>query len=129
MPSGGLGDDEATVAGAFSGNVRPPAPPAQSAGRPRDLQIALAEPAETDYDTKIYENLGLSDFTPAPVTRVGELLGLRSYFMSKLGPRYLWIIKLSVIEWPTLSAQEKKLHAAMRKSFVASYAFGAEAIL
>ena len=43
MPSG-LGDDEDTVAGAFSGNVRPPAPPAQSAGRPRDLQIALAEP-------------------------------------------------------------------------------------
>jgi hypothetical protein len=38
-------------------------------------------------------------------------------------------IKLSMIEWPTLSAQEKQLHAAMRKSFVTSYAFGAEAIL
>ena len=34
-----------------------------------------------------------------------------------------------MIEWPTLSAQEKQLHAAMRKSFVTSYAFGAEAIL
>jgi hypothetical protein len=34
-----------------------------------------------------------------------------------------------MIEWPTLSAQEKKLHAAMRQSFVTSYAFGAEAIL
>ncbi len=30
---------------------------------------------------------------------------------------------------PTLSAQEKQLHAVMRKSFVTSYAFGAEAIL
>jgi hypothetical protein len=79
--------------------------------------------------TKIYENIGLSYFTPAPVTRVGELLGLRSYFMSQLGLRYLWIIKLSIIEWPTLSAQEKKLHAVMRKSFVTSYAFGAEGIL
>jgi len=79
--------------------------------------------------TKIYENIGLSYFTPAPVTRVGELLGLRSYFMSQLGLRYLWIIKLSIIEWSTLSAQEKKLHAVMRKSFVTSYAFGAEGIL
>jgi hypothetical protein len=74
---------------------------------------------------KIYENIGLSDFTPAPVTRVVEMLRLRSYFMSQLGPLYLWIIKLSMIEWPTLSAQEKKVHAAMRKSFVTSYAFEA----
>jgi hypothetical protein len=49
--------------------------------------------------------------------------------MSQLGPHYLWIVKLSMIEWPTLSAQEKQLHAVMRKSFVTSYAFGAEAIL
>jgi hypothetical protein len=63
-----------------------------------DLQTALATPDDNEYGTKIYENLGLSDFTPAPVTRVGELLGLRSYFMSQLGQHYLWIIKLSMIK-------------------------------
>jgi hypothetical protein len=125
MPSGGLGDDEATAAGASFGTVRHPSPLVKSA----DLQTALAPPDADAFGTKIYENVGLNDFAPAPVTRVGDLLGLRSYFMSQLGPRYLWIVKLSMIEWPTLSAQEKQLHAAMRKSFVTSYAFGAEAIL
>ncbi len=125
MPSGGLGDDEDTTAVASFGTVRHPV----TLVKPANLQTALAPPAENDFGTKIYENVGLIDFTPAPVTSVGELLGLRSYFMSQLGPRYLWVIKLSMIEWPTLSAQEKQLHAAMRKSFVTSYAFGAEAIL
>jgi hypothetical protein len=125
MPSGGLGYDADTVADDSCGNVRQPATLVKSA----DLQTALAPPDDRDFGTKIYENIGLSYFTPAPVTRACELLGLRSYFMSQLGPRYLWIIKLSMIEWPTLSAQEKKLHAVMRKSFVTSYAFGAEAIL
>ena len=94
MPSGGLGDDEDTAAGASFGTVRHTA----SLVKPADLQTALAPPAENDFGTKIYENVGLSYFTPTPVTRVGELLGLRSYFMSQLGPRYLWIIKLSMIE-------------------------------
>ena len=125
MPSGGLGDDEDTAAGASFSTVRHPSPQAKQA----DLQTAPASPAEDALGTKIYENVGLNDFTPAPVTRVGDLLGLRSYFMSQLGPRYLWIIKISMIEWQTLSSQEKQLHAVMRKSFVTSYAFGAEAIL
>jgi hypothetical protein len=94
MPSGGLGDDEDTAAGASFGTVRHPSPLAKSA----DLQTALAPPDADAFGTKIYENVGLNDFTPAPVTRVGDLLGLRSYFMSQLGPRYLWIIKISMIE-------------------------------
>ena len=93
MPSGGLGDDEDTAAGASFGTVSHPSPLTKSA----DLQTALAPP-DHKYGTKIYENLGLGDFTPAPVTRVCELLGLHSYFMSQLGPSYLWIIKLSMIE-------------------------------
>ena len=105
MPSGGLGDDEDTAAGASFGTVRHPSPLTKSA----DLQTALAPPDADAFGTKIYENVGLNDFTPAPVTRVGDLLRLRSYFMSQLGPRYLWIVKLSMIEWPTLSAQEKQL--------------------
>jgi hypothetical protein len=71
----------------------------------------------------------VQDINPEPVTRVGDLLGLRSYFLSHLGPRLAWLIKLSVIEWPTLSAEEKKLHTAIRKSFLTSYVFGAEAII
>jgi hypothetical protein len=94
MPSGGLGDDEDTAAGASFGTVRQPVTLVKLA----DLQTALATPDDNEYGTKIYENLGLSDFTPAPVTRVGELLGLRSYFMSQLGHSYLWIIKLSMIK-------------------------------
>ena len=94
MPTGGLGNDEDTVAGDTFGNVRQPATLVKSA----DLQTALAPPDDKDFGTKIYENIGLSDFTPAPVTRVVELLGLRSYFMSQLGPRYLWIIKFSMID-------------------------------
>jgi hypothetical protein len=57
MPSGGLGDDEDTVAGASFGNVRQPA-----------LLVKSAD------------------------SWCGVLLGFRSYFMSQLGPRYLWII-------------------------------------
>ena len=49
------------------------------------------------------------NFTPAPVTRVSDLLKLRSYFLSQLSQRYVWLIKLSVIEWSTLSAQEKEI--------------------
>ena len=87
MPSGGPGDDEDTTAasGAALGNVRRSAPPA----KPADLQVALASPDDKDFGTKIFENIGLSDFTPAPVTRVGDLLKLHSYFTTQLGPRYL----------------------------------------
>ena len=87
MPSGGPGDDEDTTAasGAALGNVRRSAPPA----KPADLQVALASPDDKDFGIKIFENIGLSDFTPAPVTRVGDLLKLHSYFTTQLGPRYL----------------------------------------
>jgi hypothetical protein len=81
------------------------------------------------YGQKIFENLGVQDINPEPVTRVGDLLRLRSHFLTHLSPRLGWIIKLSVIEWPTLSTEEKKLHTAMRKSFLTSYVFGAEAII
>jgi hypothetical protein len=129
MQSGGHEHDEDTAAAASFGDVRPPASQDQSVICPRDLQTALTPPADDAYGTKVFDNLGLGDFTPPQVARVGDLLTLRSYFLSQLGPRYLWIIKLTLIEWPTLSPQEKQLHVAMRKSFVASYTFGAEAIL
>ena len=85
--------------------------------------------ADDQYGPKIIENIGLQDFAPDPVTRVSDLFKFRSYFLTQFGPRYVWLIKLSVIEWPTLSAEEKKLHTALRKSFLTSYVFGAEAII
>jgi hypothetical protein len=57
MPSGVLGDDEDTAAGASFGTVRHPSPLVKSA----DLQTALAPPDADTFGTKIYENVGLSD--------------------------------------------------------------------
>jgi hypothetical protein len=81
------------------------------------------------YGSKVFENLGMQDFLPDRVTRVGDLLKLRSYVLTQLGPCYAWLIKFSVIEWPNLSAEEKKLHTALRRSFLTSYIFGAEVII
>ena len=47
MPSGGLGDDEDTVAGVSFGTVRQPATLVKSA----DLQTALASPDDNDVGT------------------------------------------------------------------------------
>jgi hypothetical protein len=58
MPSGGLGDDEDTAAVASFGTVHHPLPLTKSA----DLQTALAPPDADAFGTKIYENVGLSDF-------------------------------------------------------------------
>ena len=127
MPTGGHGDDTAPAAltGAAAGPVRRFTPPAP----PRHLQAALATLDDAQYGPKVFENLGLLDFTPHRVVRVGDLLKLRSYVLTQLGPRFIWLIKHSVVEWPNLSAEEKKLHTVMRKSFLTSYAFGAETII
>ena len=117
--------DPAAVTGAAAGTVRRFTPIAQ----PRDLQAALAPLDDDKYGSKVFENLFMQDFIPDRVTRVGDLLKLRSYVLTQLGPRYAWLIKLSVIEWPTLSDEQKKLHTAIRKSFLTSYVFGAEAII
>ena len=126
MPTGWREDDaDALVTGAAAGNVRRLPPIAQ----PRDLQAALAPLDDDQYGPKIFENLGLQDFTPDKVTRVSDLLKLRSYVLTQLGPCYAWLIKFSVIEWPNLSVEEKKLHTSLRRSFLTSYVFGAEAII
>ena len=78
MPTGAHGDDvaPAAVTGAAAGMVRcftPIAPP-------RDLQAALAPLDDDQYGSKVFENLGLQDFTPDRVARVGDLLKRRRYF-------------------------------------------------
>ena len=70
MPTGWREDDaDALVTGAAAGNVRRLPPIAQ----PRDLQAALAPLDDDQYGPKIFENLGLQDFTPDKVTRVSVL--------------------------------------------------------
>ena len=95
MPIGGHGDDTApdAVTGADAGPVRRFTPIAP----PRDLQAALATLDDDKYGQKIFENLGVQDINLEPVTRVGDLLRLRSYFLTQLGPRLGWLIKLSVL--------------------------------
>ena len=104
MPSGGLGDDEDTAAGASFGTVCHPSPLTKSA----DLQTALAPPDADAFGTKIYENVGLNDFTPAPVTRVGDLLGLPKGLPFKVS--LLWYVPPSRYIWssaPILFLQEQ----------------------
>jgi hypothetical protein len=140
MPTGRGDDDEddtapAAVTGAAAGPGRRygaaagPSRRFTPAAPPRDLQDALAPIAEDQHGSKIFENLGVHDITPEPVRSVGDLLLLRSYFLTQLGPRLGWLIKLSVTEWSTLSDQEKRVHTAMRKAFLTSYVFCAEAII
>jgi len=142
MPTG-QGEDEieedtvpaAAVTGAAAGPGRRSGAAAgpgrrfQPAAPPRDLQAALAPLEDDEYGSKIFENLGVQDITPEHVKSVGDLLLLRSYFLTQLGPRLGWLIKLSVTEWSTLSGEEKRVHTAMRKTFLKSYVFGAEAII
>jgi hypothetical protein len=127
MPTGGHGDDTAPAAltGAAAGPGRRFTPPSP----PRDLQAALEPLDDAQYGTKVFDNLGLLDLTPDRVARVRDLLKLRSYVLTQFGLRFIWLIKLSVVEWPNLSAAEKKLHTVMRRSFLTSYAFSAEAII
>jgi len=122
-------DDDDTASAAVTGAAAGPVRRFTPIAPPHDLQAALAPFNADQYGQKIFENLGVQDINPELVTRVGDLLLLRSYFLTYLGPRLAWLIKLSVTEWPTLSVQEKKLHTAMRKSFLTSYVFGAEAII
>ena len=55
------------------------------AAPPRDLQDALAPLEDDEYGSKIFENLGVQDITPEHVKSVGDLLVLRSYFLTHLG--------------------------------------------
>jgi len=57
------------------------------AAPPRDLQAALAPIDADKYGPKVFENLGVQDINPELVTGVGDLLLLRSYFVTHLGPR------------------------------------------
>jgi hypothetical protein len=106
MQIGGHGDDTApaAVTGASAGPVRRFTPIEPQ----RDLQAALAPLDDDKYGQKIFENLGVQDITPEPVTRVGDLLRLRSYFLTHLGQCLVVVVcvyyKYKHCKWWTLGA-------------------------
>jgi hypothetical protein len=99
MPTGHGDDEDDTAPAAVTGAAAGPGRRFTPAAPPRDLQAALAPIDDDQYGPKIFENLGVQDINPEFVRSVGDLLLLRSYFLTNLGPRLGWLIKLSVTEW------------------------------
>jgi hypothetical protein len=64
-----------------------------------------------------------------PVKDAGDLLLLREKLIEELGPAYLWLIMISVVEWATLSADQKAQHTDMRLALLSSYNKASEAVL
>ncbi len=92
--------------------MRPQTPPPPSA--PVDLQAALGPP--TSYGTKLFEVVILPTVVNAckPVKDAGDLLILRETLFEELGNTYMWLIYLSVVDWPSLPDADKQQHAQMR---------------
>jgi hypothetical protein len=63
------------------------------------------------------------------VKDAGDLLLLRDWIFEKLGPPYMWIIILSVVECETLTAAQKELHSTMRASWLSSYSKASHTVL
>jgi hypothetical protein len=96
---------------------------------PDDLQAALSQ--QTSYDTKLFEVAILLTVVNAckPVKDAGDLLILRETLLEELGPAYMWLIFLSVVEWPCLPDADKQQHAQMRLDWLSSYSKASEAVL
>ena len=67
---------------------------------PDDLQAALSQ--KTPHVTKLFEVAILLTVvnTCKPVKDASDLLILRETLLEELGPAYMWLIFLSVVEWP-----------------------------
>ena len=64
-----------------------------------------------------------------PVKDAGDLLILRETLLEELGPAYMWLICMSVVDWVNLTEDEKDLNAQMRLDWLASYSKASEAVL
>jgi len=49
--------------------------------------------------------------------------------LEDLGPVYMWLIFLSVVDWVSLSDEEKELNTQIRLDWLASYSKASEAVL
>jgi len=107
--------------------MTPPAP--ERPVTPDDLRNALGAPAS--YGVKLFEVIVLQAILAAcpDVKDAGDLLILRETLLEDMGPAYMWLINLSLVEWQSLSANDKALNAQMRLDWLASYSKASEAIL
>ena len=64
-----------------------------------------------------------------PVKDAGDHLILRETLFEELGPAYMWVIYLSVVDWPALPVADKQQHAQMRLDWLSGYSTASEAVL
>ena len=63
------------------------------------------------------------------VKDAGDLLILRETLLEELGPVYIWLINLSLVDWNSLSEEDKELNTQIRLDWLASYSKASEAVL
>jgi hypothetical protein len=71
--------------------------------------------APASYGVKLFEIIVLQAILNAcpDVTDTGDLLILRETLLEELGPAYMWLINLSLVDWLSLSDDDKTLNAQM----------------
>jgi hypothetical protein len=104
----GSDDDYNTIAPAAGGHVAGGTRRAQTQP-PYDLQSALDTPSP--YCPKMW---GLQELAciPGTLTKVKDprdLLTLRAQLLASLGPQFLWIIMFIMVEWASLTDEEKQI--------------------
>jgi hypothetical protein len=115
----------ATFGGASLRGTRQVTPPSM----PADLRTTLAMP--TTFGPKLFEITALHAVSTACKVKVkdaGDLLLLRDWLF-ELGPRYMWTVMLSVVEWEHLTDDQKELHRTMRESWLSSYSKASHTVL
>jgi hypothetical protein len=72
---------------------------------------------------KLFEVIVLQAILKAcpDVKDAGDLLILRETLLEDMGPAYMWLINLSLVDWLSLSADDNTLKAQMRLDWLASY--------
>jgi hypothetical protein len=83
------------------------------------------------FGTKLWETTFLLAIVNAckPVKDAGDFLLLRETLSEELGPAYMWLIMLSVVEWDTLLDDQKEQNTEMRLAWLSSYSKVSEAVL
>jgi hypothetical protein len=104
-------------------------PASELPSTPNDLRNALR--AKASFGVKLFEiNVLQTIFATCPnVKDAGDLLILRETLLEELGPAYMWLINLSLVDWKSLSAEDKELNTQMRLDWLASYSKASESVL
>jgi hypothetical protein len=122
-------DDTAGAATFDGASIRGPrqvTPPSIS----DDLRAALAMP--TTFGPKLFEIktvLAVAAACNVNAKDSGDLLLLRDWLFEELGPPYMWIVMLSVVEWEHLTVNQKDLHRTIRDSWLSSYSKASHTVL